>query len=434
MIHRPVGSRLPIYSIVLASIMALPAGAALAQTDQPPPAPPPPVPSAVPEAPAPSAGGPPPVVAAPAPPPPAPAPDNPELKKIQMGFALRAGARVQGATDRTKLNDFSMDEIYAEERFSGQLTPIFAWQVNLNEGIPIGRFPDFSFTPSPAMQNPGGPDAGVAIMDLILKVEPDPAFHFWAGRMLIPSDRANFSGPWFISPWKYPGLEYTQVTLTPIGPKTGPFGRGNGLQVWGELLDAKVKYFAGAFSLNDVNVSPLYSGRLNVDIIGKEPGFYHASTYYGHQDIVSVAIAGQYQKNAAFDNPTEAFTEFSADALGEKTLPGVGTFTLEGAYYHFPHFATIQGPGGPTPGAPITKNAFYVLASYLTPMNLGIGKLQPLVRYQQASDPITLKIIDAYVTYVIDDYFLRGAIGYEHTDFGTGLTGNAVFFGLQMQR
>jgi hypothetical protein len=426
MIHATVGSRLPIYTAVFTVALALRAGAALAQTDQP--TAPPPIPSAVPSEPSPSAGGPPPVVAGGAPPPPAPAPANPDLKKIEMGFALRAGARVQSATG-SGMSDFSMDEIYAEERFSGQLTPIFAWQVNLNEGIPIGRFADLNF--APVGPNPGGPDGGVAIMDLILKIEPDPAFHFWAGRMLIPSDRANFSGPWFISPWKYPGLEYTRITATPIGPKTGPFGRGNGLQVWGELLEDKVKYFAGVFSLNDVAAHPLYSGRLNIDIIGKEPGFYHASTYYGHQDIVAVAIAGQYQKNAAFDNPTDAYTEFSIDALGEKTLPGTGTFTLEAAYYHFPHFATV----GAVVATPVVKNAFYVLASYLTPMTIGIGKLQPLIRYQQASDDtFTFKIIDAYVTYVMDDYFLRAAIGYEHTDFGAGNTGNALFLGLQMQR
>jgi hypothetical protein len=430
MIHGKVGSRLPIYYIVaLTTVVALPTSVAFAQSDQP--TTPPPIPSAVPAPPAPSAGGPPPVVAAPAPPPPAPGPDNPELKKIQIGFALRSGARFQSATG-SGLGDFGFDEIYAEERFSGQLTPIFAWQVNLNEGVPINNgLPDFSFTPSPAGQNPGGPDAGVAIMDLILKVEPDPAFHFWTGRMLIPSDRANFSGPWFISPWKYPGLAFARGTVTPIGPKTGPFGRGNGLQVWGELLDSKVKYFAGVFSLNDVASHPLYSGRLNFDIIGKEPGFYHASTYYGHQDIVAVAIAGQYQKNAAFDNPTDAYTEFSIDGLGEKTLPGVGTLTLEAAYYHFPHFATVSRVGA----APVAKNFFYVLGSYLTPMTIGIGKLQPLIRYQQASDAMfTLKIIDAYVTYVMDDYFLRAAIGYEHTDFGTNNTTNAILFGLQMQR
>ena len=72
--------------------------------------------------------------------------------------------------------------------------------------------------------------------------------------------------------------------------------------------------------------------------------------------------------------------------------------------------------------------------SWLTPQTIGIGKLQPLVRWQQTSDP-SWKILDAYVTYVIDEYFLRFAVGYEHTDFGAGTTnGNAILLGAQMQR
>ena len=44
-------------------------------------------------------------------------------------------------------------------------------------------------------------------------------------------------------------------------------------------------------------------------------------------------------------------------------------------------------------------------------------------------------ILDAYLTYVIDEYFLRFAVGYEHTDFGGGTTnGNAILLGAQMQR
>ena len=68
------------------------------------------------------------------------------------------------------------------------------------------------------------------------------------------------------------------------------------------------------------------------------------------------------------------------------------------------------------------------------PQPIGIGKLQPLVRWQQTTDP-SWKILDAYVTYVIDEYFLRFAVGYEHTDFGGGTTnGNAILLGAQMQR
>ena len=31
-------------------------------------------------------------------------------------------------------------------------------------------------------------------------------FHLWAGHLLVPVDRANASGPFFMIPWNYPGF------------------------------------------------------------------------------------------------------------------------------------------------------------------------------------------------------------------------------------
>ncbi len=44
------------------------------------------------------------------------------------------------------------------------------------------------------------------------------------------------------------------------------------------------------------------------------------------------------------------------------------------------------------------------------------------------------KMVDAYLTYVVDDYFLRIAAGYSHGDMGTDPKSNAVYLGVQMQR
>ena len=125
-----------------------------------------------------------------------------------------AGA-LQGTTDRSKLNDFGFDEVYAEARFSGRLTPLFAWQFNLN-----------------ASYDPLGGAGAAGIMDAIVKFEPMKEFHLWAGRMLVPSDRSNFSGPWFMSPWKYTGAD---MPIPFVGPRTKAFGRDNGVTAWGDV-------------------------------------------------------------------------------------------------------------------------------------------------------------------------------------------------------
>src|SRR5690606_12362170 len=112
-------------------------------------------------------------------------------------------------------------------------------------------------------------------------------FHLWVGQHLVPSDRSNFSGPFFMSPWTYPGLS---------GPRQGPSGRNVGATAWGEFGGGKLKYYAGAFDLEGGPAArPLYTGRLNLAIIGEEPGFYNSSTYYGAKDVLAIGIAGQYQ-------------------------------------------------------------------------------------------------------------------------------------------
>ena len=105
---------------------------------------------------------------------------------------------------------------------------------------------------------------------------------------------------------------------------------------------------------------------------------------------------------------------------------------MEGQYYHF-DANNVFG----------RKHAFYVLGSWLTPVKIGVGKLQPLVRFQMATaqpsaDPTMpnpdWKMYEGYLTYVIDDYFLRVAAGFSHGDVGTTPASNAVYFGVQMQR
>lgn len=394
-----VAAPVAVWASIATPAHAQPAGA-------PPAAPPPPAEVSPP----PADKLPEPVIAPPAPPPPAPEPAG-DPKKIEMGFALRVGGRFQKPMDPGSVSDFGLDEIYAEARFSGRLTPLFAWQFNLN-----------------AMYDPAAGVGAANIMDAIVKFEPIQEFHLWAGRMLVPSDRSNFSGPWFMSPWKYTGADFPAAF---VGPRTTQFGRDNGVTAWGTFGEGKVKYYAGAFNLSNPAQSPLFSGRLNFCLIGSEPGYYHSSTYYGSQDIVAVAVGGQYQSNGQLTSSGNNYSLINADVLAEKNLGPGGVPTVEAGYYHYGNGFTAAGTSPAV--VPVVKNFYYVLGSWLTPQAIGIGKLQPLVRYQATTDP-SWKILDAYVTYVIDEYFLRFAVGYEHTDFGGTTNGNSILLGAQMQR
>lgn len=334
------------------------------------------------------------------------------MPSIDVGAWLRAGVRFQSPNQGEKINDQSMDTLYGELHLSGKITPKVSYTLNFNAN---------------------GLAATAGILDAIIGIDPVDEFHFWAGQLLVPSDRSNFSGPFFMSPWNYPGV-YSVPTPTGtaggfVGPAEGPSGRNAGGVVWGDFEKGMFKYYAGVFNLTNANQSPLYTGRLHFTAIGKEPGYYGSSTYYGEQDVLAFGVGAQYQrKGSTFTDPTgmlpddqDDFAEINADVLAEFKLGDSGVITGEAAYYHF------SGDYNPA------DNAFFVLASYLSP-DLGIGKIQPLVRYQYAKkkgadDPWST--IDAFVTLVMKGYTWRATAGYQRTDLGNDVVGNAIQVGLQ---
>jgi hypothetical protein len=357
-----------------------------------------------------------------APPPPPPPPPVLAKRAMNMGFALRVGMRLQNFTKPKNMDELHLDTSYnaVEARFSGDVTDNFGWTADFNAQYNGG--------------NLSGVTGAVGLEDLIVQYKACKEFNIWAGRLLVPSDRSNFSGPFFMSPWNYPGFYIGGAA--PIGPMDGPNGRDQGVVVWGNAGEDKLKYYAGAFGLDKVytNGDPYYSGRISYTLQGSEPGYWGSSTYYGAKNVITIGVGGQYQKSGSSVDPvTMASKEtamFMADALVEENVPGAGTFTFEGQFYKFNDGYMFSGPKFPF--AP--KEAFYALVSYLTPEPLGIGKLQPLVRLQQTVDP-AWTIIDGGLTYVIKDYFLKIALNYQHIDTGTGgAIANAMQLGLQIQQ
>jgi hypothetical protein len=244
----------------------------------------------------------------------------------------------------------------------------------------------------------------------------------WFGRMLVPSDRSNFSGFWFAAPWTYPGFFVRGAA--PFGPRQGPFGRNNGATVWGQFLDGRLKYYAGAYDLFDVAQSPLISTRLNIALLTPEPGYYHSSTYFG-EDHLTLGLSYQYKKNGSVGmTGADNYSGFSADLLFEKNLGPGGTIDLEGAFYKF---------NGDFEAA---SHMYFGLVSWLTPEPIGWGRLQPLVRLQQARPKgggDDWSIIDAQVAYVIDGYAARVTGGYSWAK-NPGPQSNTIYLGIQLQR
>jgi hypothetical protein len=332
--------------------------------------------------------------------------EDPRKSPMTMNAWLRLDNRVHNFAAPKKLNKFSQ-AAELDLLFNAQIIEQIGLTANL-----VGTY------------GPSGPSAGditgsVSIMDLIAKFDLHDAFHVWAGRMLVPSDRANFAGPWFMAPWNYPG--FFVPFAPPLGPREGPSGRNDGATIWGQFQGGMLKYYAGTYDLFATN-NPLLSGRINLALINPEPGYYHSSTYYGSKDILALAIGGQYKKKGG--KMDYDYSEFNADLLFEKNLNGKGVLDVEGAFYKYFGAGEAQ------------DYSYYALASYLTPDKLGPGALQPLLRLQQAKpkgggDSWTL--VDAQIGYVIDTYAARLALVYQYSDV-MKVTGHSLSLGIQLQK
>jgi hypothetical protein len=356
----------------------------------------------------------PPTVPPPTPPmadaPPAPPPpmsEEEKYKHINMGVWMRVTGVLQNQRHPEKVDRASTNG-EVEFHFSNQMRKYLQWTANI-----VASYGGGSIDGS----------GSVAIMDLIAQLEPDPAFNIWAGRMLVASDRSNFSGPYFMGPWNYPGAYNS-------GPAEGPYGRNDGVTVWGQAGGGVFKYYLGAYQLyggNSPVVQPLISGRINLAFLSPEPGYYSSSTYYG-KDILSLGVGGQYQKvetspgSSIYTN----YSLFNADLLFEKDLMGSGVVDVEGAFFSY---------SGDTQDK---KISWFGLASYLTP-ETGIGKFQPLFRIQQSTPKAdgadTGTAIDGQVGYVLDGYSSRFALGFQHVSKALGSPeSNQVFAGIQIQK
>jgi hypothetical protein len=413
-----------VWGTTLAILLTGAAGVARAQAaDAPPPAavpplavpatPPPPPPAVVVVPPA----TPPAAVATEAKPPtaaeamPATRPDV--LPPIDVGAWIRAGSSFQSATDPSKINDWHMDNAYVELHAGGKITKTVGVTLNLNANITSGSAAT-GF--NSAMLDASSPGSGnfAALEDAIISFDFVDEFHLWAGHLLVPVDRANASGPFFMIPWNYPGFFAAGNGFVGV-PKEGPSGRNNGAVIWGDIQGGKFSYFAGAFDNASVQTSPLFSGKLRLALLDPEPGFWGNGSYFGDKDILSFDVGGQAQGTQGKPAGSKTYADINVDGLLEKKLGGGSFVTAEAAYYHFNVDAGVS-------------DSMYALLAYASP-TVGVGNLQPMVRYQwekvKGNTGTNPWNVDVGLSYLIKGPALRVLATYSHTNLGPVATGGS---------
>ena len=261
---------------------------------------------------------------------------------VTVGAGLQTNFQANLPTGSNSTNQFSLDHIRLY--VSGDVTKNISFMFNT----------DYT-----------GANDTMDILDAVGEFHFSPKVNVWVGRFLPPSDRDNFTGPFYANEWAV----YTD------GIQDGyPFvyqGRDNGAAYWGDFKAgvAKVKVSAGAFdgASADGNSSLIYATRVQVDFWDPEDGYYLNSTYYGDKNLLAIAVANQVQSGN---------TATTSDFLMERKVRGGGAFTVESEY------ARYNGLGGYSADYHRSEGA-YVLASFLIPKKVGIGKFEALGKFAE---------------------------------------------------
>ena len=283
-----------------------------------------------------------------------------------------------------------------------------------------------------------------ALLDAIAKIEPSPYFNIWGGRLLVPSERAEMDGPFYGNVHEnFKTPFYSSDYSVKFGSGgAGVYGRDHGVNFWGDA--GKLKYVFGIFNglRGDANAddNPLFATRIAYQFLNKEdnPGYYTSSTYFGSAgDILTLAVALQYQEDGAGStlHPGDFFG-MNVDALFEKPVAGVGTFTLEAAAKYFDWKNNVAAYADPDNFGMFDGEAFTGTALYLLPNKTGPGTFQPYLRFTQinADGSADRNEFESGLNYVIAGHNARVSLFYQYgdlaskslVDFSPGVSGDKV--------
>ena len=263
---------------------------------------------------------------------------------------------------------------------------------------------------------------GVALLDGIVKFEFSDLLNVWGGRMLPPTDRSNFSGPYFLNTWDFPGVAHRYPAIYA--------GRDTGAVAFGQLNGGQFKYQVGLFQGNAGANNPQVNARVVLNLLDPEPGYYNSSTYFGTKDILALGATLQHQKNGS--TAGDDFTGWNVDLLFEKSFGDMGAAMVDAAYYGYDN-------DGSTAGTRADGDSFFVTAGWYLPGEYGCaglkGQVQPHARYQEFNndDGADTSRWDVGINWYILQQNAKFVLTYSTADDGVGGDAEGINLGFQLQ-
>lgn len=342
--HRRIASSALVLVLILGASFSARAAtpAAGAGVDTPPASPPADAPPVL-DAPAP----PPPAAAEPmAPPPPAPsgaiAPSAGSLKLdgLTKGTSIKFGMILQPqyqavSSPTTTQDGYSQNLFLRRSRIliGGTLLGavdyfILTDFVNLFLGAPV---PGTMGAPNTNLKN----TPGMNIQDVFITYRAlGDQFKVDLGYMLPPLSHNSLQGAGTLLGWDYFAYAFQHGGATVFPASSSPVGRDVGLQLRGLVLDGRLEYRAGLFQgvRNPATATRVASsnffrvaGRLQLNLLDPETGFFYGGTYLGAKKILSFGASYDFQ---------DKYKAFSVDGIADLPL-GPGVLTAQAAYAYW---------------------------------------------------------------------------------------------------
>lgn len=273
-------------------------------------------------------------------------------------------------------------------------------------------------------------------LDAIAKFEISPMLNVWAGRLLVPSERQELNGPFYSSTYDAYRTPFIPADFsTEFGTGgAGVYARDHGVNLWGATgPNGALQYVFGVFNglesaagfgpNQDDNL--MYATRITYNFleVEKNPGYYTSGTYYGTAgDIFSLAVAMQYQEDGVGSllNPGDYFG-LSFDAIFEKKLQNELVVTFNGEYKNYSSDFSTLAYADPDCFCMFDGDSYSVVGLVMFPETIGIGKLQPYVRYTDVmpDQSANRDEIELGVNYIIDGHNARVSLFWQYGDIRT---------------
>lgn len=313
------------------------------------------------------------------------------------GLKLQIWAQSLGKARTTDRNytDFSIAN--ARIYFGGQVNKIVQFGANLDSAVYSGK-------------QGRGTHQGTSnsrVNDAFINLKLMDEFQVMAGLYRLPFSRATLTdGYSYFVPTGY-GYSIRGNRFTPftIGSNVQNGYRDAGLTFWGNIMDGLVKYQIGVFdgrydhAAGNTKDNLAFAGRIQFTptMLGfkAEKGFTLADTYLGKQNVLSIGLGYNTQKNGSA-TPSYTAKAFTVDAMWEQKFGDI----VPNLQLGYQDRKDVDAKGN-------KDRAFYVQGQLLFDQVVGLGKPALGLRYENQDDR-TANNRDTNRIGVFLNYYIKG--------------------------